>query len=64
MTAAEHANLSDHLQANTGDMEVKGQATYLDDSQVAVFGVSAQVEDVPFYIHGGWKNKTDLCVIN
>ena len=38
-------------------MEVKGQAAYLDDSQVAVLGVCAQVKDVPLYVHSGWKNK-------
>lgn len=48
-----------HLRENTnsGEMEAKIQAKYLNDSQVAVFSVGTQVKDVPLYIHCGWKTK-------
>lgn len=39
------------------EMEAKIQEKYLNDSQVAVFGVGAQVKDVPLHVHCGWRKK-------
>lgn len=39
------------------EFEAKLYEKYLNDSQVTVFSVGTQVEDVPLHIHRGWKTK-------
>lgn len=45
------------VQATSKTTEAKIHPKYLNDSQVAVFGVGAQIKDVPLHIHCGWKEE-------